>query len=54
MTSKDHAIESNRLDQTVTAIIVHHPRRDSWPNTSVGWVMWERLAGALKAIYPPT
>ncbi|KAF0101962.1 MAG: hypothetical protein FD187_113 [bacterium] len=30
MTSTDHAIDSSRLDQTVTAIIVHHPRRDSW------------------------
>ena len=31
MTPTDHAIDSSRLDQTVTAIIVHHPRRDSWP-----------------------
>jgi len=30
MTSTDHAIESNRPDKTVTAIIVHQPRRDSW------------------------
>lgn len=30
MTSTDHAIDSNSLDKTVTAIIVHHPRRDSW------------------------
>jgi hypothetical protein len=30
MTSIDQAIDSSRLDQTVTAIIVHHPRRDSW------------------------
>jgi antibiotic biosynthesis monooxygenase (ABM) superfamily enzyme len=30
MTSTDHAIDSQRPDQTVTAIIVHHPRRDSW------------------------
>jgi|APIni6443716594_1056825.scaffolds.fasta_scaffold280789_1 hypothetical protein len=30
MTSTEHAIASNKLNQTVTAIIVHHPRRDSW------------------------
>ncbi len=30
MTSHDHTIASNRPDQTVTAIIVHHPRRDRW------------------------
>ena len=31
MISKDHAIDGDSSDQTVTAIIVHHPRRDSWP-----------------------
>ena len=31
MPPTDHAIDSSRLDQTVTAIIVHHPRRENWP-----------------------
>jgi uncharacterized protein len=38
MTATDHAIDSSKLDQTVTAIIVHHPRRDSWLEYE-GWLV---------------
>lgn len=30
MISKDHEIDSNKLDKTVTSIIVHHPHQESW------------------------